>query len=251
MGGIFGGSSNKTQKTTTENKPYPAAEPGLNQFYGDALKAYQSGALNLKPYPGQTVAPVSPETAQYWQGTADRATAGSPLNAAAGSYLQRVLDPSYLTSDSPGLQAVLDQSRNGVNAEFSRAGRTFSGAHAGALGTGQGLIRYQDYARKAAEQAGAAGMAPNLAAQDYFDLSKLGQVGTERQGQLQDLINAEINRFNALQGGKANELSLFQSLLAGGGSGSTSTTSPKPPGNNPWLTGLGTAASLASLFMGG
>jgi hypothetical protein len=252
MGSIFGGGSKpKNQTTSTEVKPYKAAEPGLNQFYGDALKAYQGGNLNLAPYPGQSVAPVSPETAQYWQGTSDRAMAGSPLNAAAGQYVQSRLDPNYLTSDSPGLQSVLDRSRQGVNSEFSRAGRTFSGAHAGALGSGEGQIRYQDFARKSAEQANAAGMAPNLAAQDYFDLSKLGQVGTERQGQLQDLINSEINRFNALQGGKANELSLFQSLLNGGGSGGSSTTAPMPRDNsNPWLQGIGTAASLASLFMG-
>lgn len=251
MSFIFGGGDDKPKNTTstTVASPYPAAKPGLDRFYRDLLKSYQGGALFQSPYPGQSVAPPSPETAAAWQGTTSRAMAGSPLNAAAGGYIQRTLDPNYLMSDSPGLASVIDRSRQGVNAEFSRAGRTFSGAHAGALGSSEGQLRYQDFVRKAAEQAGAAGMAPNAAAQDYYDLQQLGGVGRQRQASLQDMINAEIERYNALQGGRANELSRFSQLLAGGGTGSTSTTSPYfPQNNNPWLTGLGTAASIASLF---
>lgn len=254
MSFIFGDDdSGKKQTSTTTSSPYPAAKPGMDLFYKDLGNAYKGGALNLRPFPGQTVAPVAPETAAAWQGTSDRAMAGSPLNAAAGSYIQRTLDPGYLTSDSPGLSSVIDRSRQGVNAEFARAGRTFSGAHAGALGSGEGQLRYADFARKAGEQANAAGMAPNAAAQDYFDLGQLRQVGGERQAQLQDQINAEIEKFYKLQGGRADELGRFASLLGGGGPGSTTVTGPvQNSGMDPWSKGLataGTAASIASLFM--
>lgn len=250
MSGIFGGGdSNKKQTVTQVNNPYPAARPGMDLFYKSATDAFKNGQLLQTPFPGQTVAPVSPETSQAWTSIANRAQAGSPLNGMSSDYVSRVLDPSYLTSDSPGLQSVIDRGRQGVNAEFSRAGRTFSDAHAGALASGEDQLRYQDYLNKAGQQQAAAQFAPTLAQQDYFDANQLAGVGQQRQAQLQDQINAEIQRYNALQGGKASELGTFASLLGGGGPGTSSTTQPVQLSNgNPWLQGLGTAASLASLF---
>ncbi len=247
MGGIFGGGDSKKQTVTNVSQPYPAAKPGMDLFFKDLTNTYKAGGLRQSPYPGQTVAPVSPETAQAWSGIAGRAQAGSPLNAMSADYVSRVLNPDYLTSDSPGLSSVIDRARQGVNAEFARAGRTFSGAYAGALGSSEGQLRYQDFARKAGEQQSAAQFAPTLAREDYFDLGQLQGVGQQRQAQMQDLINADINRFNALQGGRMNELSNFASLLGGGGPGTTSTTQPIQK-NNPWLQGIGSIASLASLF---
>lgn len=251
MGGIFGGGGDKTKKVTTTNvpSPYPAARPGYDLFYKNLIDAYKAGGLNQAPYPGQTVAGAAPETAQAWQGIASRAASGSPLNAAAGGYIQRLLDPSYLTSDSPGLSSVIDLSRQGVNSQFSQAGRTFSGAHANALASSEGQLRYQDLLRKAQEQQAAAGMAPNLAAQDYYDLNQLGTVGTQRQAQLQDEINAEIERYNLLQAMQGNELGTFSNLLSGGVPfGSTQTQPVVRDRTNPWLAGLGTIASIGSLF---
>lgn len=250
MSSIFGGGNDEHQQTTTTSaQPYAAAKPGLDLYYKNLINTYKGGGLQQSPFPGQTVAPTAPETAQSWQMTADRANAGSPLNTAASSFIQSRLDPSYLTSDSPGLQSVIDQSRQGVNAEFSRAGRTFSGAHAGALGSSEGQLRYQDLVRKAGEQQAAAQFAPTLSHEGYFDAQQLAGVGQQRQGALQDQINAQINRYNQLQGMKASELGTFSSLLNGGGPGTSSTTQPvQSQSGNPWLQGIGTAATIASLF---
>jgi hypothetical protein len=252
MSGLFGGGDdNKNQTVTQVNNPYPAAKPVMNKFYGDLLKTYNQGGLRQNPFPGQTVAPTSPETAQSWNMISDRANAGSPLLGMSEDWVKSRLDPNFLTSDSPGFQAVLDKSRNSTNAEFARAGRTFSGAHAGALGSGEGQLRYQDYQNKLGQSQAAAQFAPTLNREGYFDAQQLAGVGQQRQGALQDQINAEINRFNALQSGRANELGLLSSLIGGGGPGTSSTTSPvQSQSGNPWLQGLGTAASLASLFMG-
>ncbi len=251
MSGIFGGNEKtKNQTSTTTVNPYPAAKPGLDQFYGDLLKTYQQGGLYQSPYMGDTVAPVSPETAQAWQGTSDRATAGSDLNRASQSQIMARLDPNYLSTQSPELQAIIDQGRQGVNAEFARGGRTFSGAHAGGLAQSSGQLRFQDLLRKSGEQMSAIGMAPGAAREDYYDLQQLGGVGDQRQAQLQDLINAEINRFNALQGGKANELGMFSQLLQGGGPSGSSTTQPVTTNKqNSILGGLSGIAGIASLFL--
>lgn len=252
MSGIFGGGDdNKKQTVTQVSSPYPAARPGMDLFFKSATDAFKNGQLRQTPFPGETVAPVSPETAQGWQAIAARAQAGSPLTTAAGDYVSRVLSPDYLTSDTPGLQALIDKGRQGVNAEFSRAGRTFSGAHAGALGNNEDTLRYQDLVRKAGEQAGAAQFAPTLANQDYFDANQLLGVGQQRQAQLQDLINAEINRYNALQGGRASELGTFASLLGGGGPGTTSTTQPLVNNQpSPFAQALGALASLGGAYYG-
>ena len=237
-------SGSKTQKTQQTSEPWgPQAErykTGLSWL--DNLRA--SGALRINPYPGQTVADTAPETAQAWSGIANRATAGSPLNRMSGDYISRVLDPNYLTSDSPGLSAIIDQARQGVNAQFSLGGRTFSpGAHANALASSEGQLRYQDLVRKAGEQQSAAQFAPQLAAQDYYDLSQLQGVGTERQGHMQDLINSEINRFNTLQGAPSNELALYQSLIGGNLGGTTTGTQPVQKGN----TALGVLGGIGQI----
>lgn len=252
MSSIFGGGEDgESGTTTTVNNPYPAAKPGLDLFYKNLIDAYKGGQLRQTPFTGQTVAPISPETAQSWQMISDRANAGAPLNAAASELVLSRLAPGYLTSDSPGLQSVIDRARQGVNAEFSRAGRTFSGAHAGGLAASEGQLRYQDLLRKAGEQTAAAQFAPTLEREGYFGAQQLAGVGQQRQAQLQDLINAQINLHNAQQAVPMTELGNFSQLLAGGGPGSTSVTGPKPPSGNPWAQGLGTALTFASLFAGG
>ncbi len=252
MGGIFGSNEPKTKNVTSSTvpTPYPAAKPGWDEYFKQVQGAFKGGALNLSPYPGQTVAPVSGETAGGWNQIAQQAGQGSPLLPAANNWVQSRLDPSFLTSQSPELQAVIDQARQGVNAEFSRGGRTFSGAHAGGLSGSEGQLRYQDLLRKSGEAQAAAQFAPTLARERYFDANQLLGVGQQREAKMQDLINAEIERFNALQGGRANELSLYADLLGGLGSGGSSTTSPvQYQKNNGLLSGLGTAATLASLFV--
>lgn len=224
-------SGSDTVQTQSSSAPWGPQATRYQTALKDLDKLYKAGGLRVNPYPGQTVAPTSPETQQAWAGTAQRAQAGSPLNQASSSYLLNVLNPNYLMSDSPGLQSVIDQSRQGVNAQFAMGGRTFSGAHAGGLGASEGALRYQDFARKAAEQMGAAQFAPQLAREDYYDLGQLGQVGSQREAAMQDQINADINRYNALQNAPINELALYQQLIGGNLGGQTSATQPVNNGN--------------------
>ncbi len=238
-------SGNDTQQTTQTSAPWGPQAKRWQTALGDLDKLRASGALRINPYPGQTVAPTSDETANAWTGIANRAQSGSPLNQMSSQYVQNVLNPGYLTSDSPGLSSVLDSAANDVNARYAMAGRQFSGSHAGALNQSQGQIRYQDYARKAAEQQAAAQFAPQLAREDYFDLGQLQQVGGQREAAAQDQINADINRYNSLQNAPINELALYQHLI-GGNLGATTTATQPVNNGNPLLSvlgGLGQAAA--------
>jgi hypothetical protein len=245
-------SGEKTQKSTTSTAPWGPQATRYQTGLSDLDRLRSSGALRINPYPGQTIADRAPETEQAWAGIAQRAQAGSPLNAMSGDYVQRVLDPNYLTSDSPGLSSVIDSARQGVNAQFAMGGRTFSpGAHGNALASSEGQLRYQDLVRKAGEQQAAAQFAPQLAAQDYFDLAQLQGVGTERQGYMQDLINSDINRFNALQQAPINELALYNSLIGGNLGGTTTATQPVQGGNTAAgvIGGLGQIAASVPWYL--
>jgi hypothetical protein len=244
-------SGSDTQETTQTTAPWGPQAQRWQTALKDLDKLYSQGALRINPYPGQTVAPTSPETAQAWTGIADRATAGSPLNAMSGDYLKRVLDPNYLMSDSPGLQSVLDRSANDVNARFAQAGMAFGGNHAGELGSSQGQLRYQDFARKAQEQQAASQFAPQLAREDYFDLGQLQQVGSQREGAMQDQINADINRYNAVQNAPINELALYQQLIGGNLGGTTTATQPVQNQGSPVAGILGGLGQAALPFLSG
>jgi hypothetical protein len=99
----------------------------------------------------------------------------------------------------------------------------------------------------------AAQLAPQLAQQDYFDAQQLAQVGQQRQGHLQDLINAEIQRYNAIQQAPINELALYQNFIGGNIGGDRTTMQPVPSGNNanPWLVGAGVIGSILGSAMTG
>lgn len=245
-------SGEKTQKTTQTSTPWgPQAQRYQQNLFPRADKLLNSGALRINPYPGQTVAPTSNETANAWTGIANRAQSGSPLNQLSSQYVQNVLNPNYLTSDSPGLQSVLDSAANDVNARYAMAGRTFSGSHAGALNQSQGQIRYQDLLNKMNQQQAAAQFAPQLAREDYFDLGQLQQVGQQREAAGQDQINADINRYNALQNAPINELALYQQLIGGNLGGTTTATQPVQKGNSALglLGGLGQVAASIPWYM--
>ena len=241
------GTSTSTQITS----PYSGAKPMVDESLKAAQGLYQGGALYMQPYGGQMVANAAPATLQGWGDITNLATQGSPLNQMSSDYVQRILDPNFLNSQTPGLGGVLDQARNSANAQISLAGRTGSGSHEAAVAGALAPILYQDYGNKMALQSQMAQFAPQLAQQDYFDANQLLNVGQQQQGLLQDQIDAEMQKYYAQQGAKANELGLYQDLISGNYGGTTVMTQPKVKSgsnSNPWLTGLGAAASVASSF---
>jgi phage tail protein X len=242
-----GGGSSKAQKQTQIAEPWAPSQPGLKQSIADATKLYNQGGLSVD-YPDMTVAPRSPETTDYWSMTADRARQGSPLNAQAGGYVSDVLGGKYLNAQAPGFQTVLDRTRAGVNANYGAKGRYGSQAHDRAVGDSLGALEYQNYARERGVMDTAAGMAPNIAAQDYFDLGKLGQVGAERTAFGQQLVDDQASRQQWEQSKRANAIALYQSLL-GGQYGGTNTAYVPQQGVNPWLIGGGAAAQLGGSLL--
>jgi hypothetical protein len=248
-----GGGGSKTQTVAESNTPWSEQVPLWKTSYQRLNDLYKSGALRVNPYPGQTVAPTSPETGQAWNMISNRAQAGSPLNTLTKNYVSDVLGGKYLGQDAPGFSSVLDRTRNAVNATYALGGRYGSGAHNSAVAQGVGGLLNDAYQAERGRMDMAAQLAPQLAQQDYFDAQQLAQVGQQRQGHLQDLINAEIQRYNAIQQAPINELALYQNFIGGNIGGDRTTMQPVPSGNNanPWLVGAGVIGSILGSAMTG
>ena len=250
------GSTTSTTKTepSKEQKPY-LFDPG--GVLPEAARLYGQGAPPY--YPGQTVAPISPETNAAWNMQTARGMAGSPLNAAAQGYTQDVLGGNYLSQGNPYLGAVHDSMWSAVspqiNSLFTSAGRYGSGAQAESLAQGYtnaiAPYDYGAYAQERGMQEAAAQRAPGLAATDYQDIAAVGNVGAQRQAQEQALINASMQRYGYEAGAPADWLRQYAGLVTGDYGGTTQQQTPyyMPPG---WQQALGAGldiAGTAAMFM--
>jgi hypothetical protein len=246
-----GGGQTKTQKVTQSSSPWSEQVPLWKTSYDRLNTLYKAGNLRVNPYPGQTVAPISPETGQAWGMIANRAQAGSPLTAMSNTYAGDVLSGRYLGQDAPGFASVLDRTRNAVNATYALGGRYGSGAHDTAVAQGLGGVLNDAYQAERSRMDAAMQFAPQLAQQEYFDAQQLAQVGAQREANLQNLINAEIERYNATQQAPINELALYQNFIGGDIGGTQVGTQPvqvnKP---NPWQIGAGVIGSLLGSALG-
>lgn len=238
----------KTEKQTTVSEPWKPSQPGLKQSIGDATSLYNSGGLQVD-YPTTTVAGVAPEQGLAWKGIADRAQTGNPLVGQSQGYVSDVIGGKYLGADAPGMDETLRRIRSGVNANKSALGRYGSEQHTDAVTSAISPFLFDNYQRERGLQQDAAGMAPGLAREDYHDLDRLNQVGTERRGVMQEFVTDEASRQQWEQQKMANAIALYQSLLGGNLGGTTSARVPVP-GSNAAMQGVGIGASLLGSYLG-
>ena len=251
------------QETVTE--PWEGIRPYLRTGYQQARTRLldQPGQY----FPGQTYVPFAPETETALAGTTGRALTGSPLNPAAQGQIMGTLGGGYLP-EFPGYRdiqgdiadAVMSEVRPGVDSAFARGGRFGSPLHAEALGRGvsrgmaQSLVplalgQQQLYGAERGRMMGAAQMAPQLAREDYFDISQLGGVGAAREDLYGRALEDQISRFNFMQADPVQRLQTYMALISGGmpaGAGATvSRGGQQGPGT------LGTLMGIAGLGLAG
>ncbi len=238
-----GGGKTQTQKST--NEPYKAQQPFINKLFNRAENLYQQGPIQY--YPDQTYAGMSPVSQQALQGITKRGTEGSPLNQASSGYLQDVLGGKYLNRQSPGWDAVANATRAAADSTYAGLGRYGSGAHDTAVGQALGGLQYQDYSNQLNRMDQAAALAPTIAGQDFVDLNAVNQAGQQYQGELQNQINADMQRYNFRQQAPYNNLQDYQNFINGNFGGSSQTTMPSQGGFGTQQA-VGGGLALASLF---
>lgn len=166
-----------TQVTTTQPPAFQL--PYLQYGLGQAKSAYDQGAQ---------VVPFSPYSEQALQGTAQRATAGSPLVDAGQQYAQKSLQGGFLGAN-PYLDQTFEQARlatqGGLSSEFARSGRNVDasqGLRSQQLNDLATKIYGGNYANERQLQQGVLGSTTQLANQDYVDLAQLRGAGSDVEG---------------------------------------------------------------------
>jgi hypothetical protein len=259
VGSIFGGGgSQQTGMQTVTNSIDPMLRPYVEFGLGEAKRLYQ----NPTPYaPFQTYVDPSSQTLSALGSIEQRAMAGSPLTQSAQAQLGKTISGDYL-SGNPFFQGAFQGATRGISNQFnqnigdirskvSSAGRYGSGAQnqlegraADALAQGLsdvgGRLAYQNYADERTRQQAATMAAPEMAATDYNDMSKLLSAGLAREGYTQAQIADQLARYQYQM--PENRLSTFLSGVYSAPSGSVQE---RPIYENQGQQGLGNLLSIA------
>jgi hypothetical protein len=157
-------------------------------------QGYQ-GAQNLYNQGGTGVAPLSTETEAALTGTAARAQNGNAGVAAAQDVNTQTINGGFMGAN-PYLDQTFNraalQTQNQLASQFAGSGRNIAASEGlrsqqlNDLATGIYGGAY-DSERNRMQQS--IGMASGLANQDYVDLGQLANVGAQREGYAQELLN--------------------------------------------------------------
>lgn len=256
------GSTTSTQKT----EPWEGQQPFYKEIFGQAQDLYTGGELTPEAYQGQTIAPQSDYTTQSREAIANKALAGSPVTNNAQTLASDTLSGKYLDITknpalAPGLKSISDAYSKGTAAQTDAAAAR-SGAYGGSAYkelVGDNSQRFSDslnsfagniYNQERGLQNNALAMSPSINAAGYSDLDRLGGVGASEDAFQQNLINADIEKFNIEDQGPYSALQRYSGLIGGNLGGTTTATSPYF-GSNGVGTGLGTAAGTGLGYMFG
>jgi len=245
-----GGQSGQQTTTRTETaEPWSAQAPYLQDIFRESQNRYRSGGPAY--FPESTVTPFAPQTEMALQAGENRAMQGNPLNFAAQSSVYDTLNGGYMNEAIPALSdRVAGDVRQRVDSIYNAGNRGPSAGYAESLGRGitEGLapVEFGAYENERGRQMQAAQLAPGLANQDYVDIAQLGQVGAQRQGQAQNVLNADIARFNYNETMPDMLLNDYLARIGGNYGGTTTGAANQPIYSNGLAMGLGGALSGAS-----
>lgn len=269
--------------TTTQNntvKPYKQAKPLINTALDDAMRAYSQG-IGGQTYTGSTVVPMAKQTTQAYGDISANAAAnmggqgmsgqlqniinGGGFNAEQRSALdnfQNTANSTYDMNANPGFQNVLQKAqndaRNQVGLSASAMGRYGSGIAQGNVAREVGNLTdrmvsddfnrwlgRKDSANQNlfnAAQAGLGNMSGAYGAMQAPATAQLG-VGAAYEDLYKRQLDDQLRIFDDKQNAPWNQ---FNKLMGLGNLSSTyapRSTVSTAPGQNPLLSGLGTAAT--------
>lgn len=245
---MSGGSQNTTTKQDVPEwlKPYYQSELVNGQ-----------GLVNTggpQYYPGQQVADLTPMQQQGVNGVQDLANGPNSstvaqqqnMNIESGAYLNPNTNPYLADTLSQAGQGV----QNNVDSQFGAAGRNVVGSapvQTSAMNQLATQIYGSAYNTGMDNMVKAAFNSPTLDQGTYMPSQMELQTGSGVQGQNQNVINANMNKFNYQQQLPENMLSWYSGLLNQNGSPFSSQSSTASGSNNKTTTALGGAASGAAM----
>lgn len=278
------GSSSQPSHTTQTTEPPKFIQPFMQYGAQQARALYQTGGPQY--YQGNTVVPFSDQTEQALGLTEQRALNGSPVTNAAQNYATNTLTNTptsqfgtgpnpYGSVNNPYLDATFnkaaDSVQNRLESQFAGSGRNVSasmpanadylndlatqiygGAYEAERNRGQHSYESerdrmaQDLERQRSTQYAVAGMAPQLANQDYVDLQALSGVGGQVEDLASRLMEDQAARWDFSQNAPQMNLDNYIARITGSypGQNATQTT---PTYRNRTAGAMGGAMSGAQL----
>jgi hypothetical protein len=196
------------KSSTNSSVPWDAQQPYLKQGFEQAQQQYDSAKPEF--YPGSTVAGFNQAQTYAQDATGNRALQGNPVLGMGQQQAQDTLSGKYLNPDLSGVANSIDeQIRPRVGAQFAKAGRNMSPAHAGAYSS--------------------------------------GQVGEQQQRMEQTQLQDDVNRWNFGQNIDQNKLRQFMSNISGNYGGTRDTNSTQPVYSNPTSNTLGNIGAAVDI----
>ncbi len=226
-------SDGSPSSTTTVQKsdPWVGQQGYLTRGFAEAEKLLNQPGPGY--FPGNTVVPYSPETNLALNMQTQRALQGSPIQHAANDQLTSTLKGDYLYGGQ-GFNAAVDAATRKalpvVQSAFEKSGRTGSGLAQAAVAEAIASPFAELYGQERQNQQRGMLFAPQVADMDYGDISKLAEVGANRESMQQEQIADQVARYNYEQNLQRNKVNDFLASIQGsyGGTSSSSGTATTP-----------------------
>lgn len=245
----MGSKQSGTQTTTVE--PPSIVKPYLQQGYQTASSLLSQGGP--QQYQGNTVAPFAPQQEQAMQLASARALGGSPVMSAAQNQAAQTLGGDFLNSNpylDETFRKAAQATRSALDTQFAGSGRDLIAQLPGRsdqLNNLANQIYGGNYQAERARQMQAIPFASGLANQDWTDIGQLANVGSQIQGQTQNIINDRVRRWDFEQMRPEDALSSYLARIQGLAPASGQTSS-QPIYSNPAGSALGGALGGGALF---
>lgn len=276
---MSGGSKNTTT-TVNNNEPWKGAQPALNTALSGAQGLYKSGN-GFQVYQGPRVANQSSQTTgglAALTGVANQNMGGQGLsgqyqdiinsggfNSAQMDALnntRQVANAQFDLNSDPGWAQIRDATISGVNLGASGMGRTGSGTNQTLLASNLADAGARQYNNFLARQDAANNSLFNMGNTGFGQLGQaytgmqapaetLLNVGGRNDARAQQLIEANIGKFDDTQAAARDRVSFLNAIASGAGSlGGSSTSRATQPGQSPLMTAAGYGLSGLGLLGG-
>jgi len=263
--GSSGGGGTTTQVQKAD--PWSGQQPYLQDIFSQAQQKYYGGQPQY--YPGTTVAPQTEATTAaqgYLTGTAAPTLQGLGQTAANTSnflatgapyvsqnpYLQdaigagiRPIVRNFQESILPSIRADFGQGENYGSSRRALATGVAAGRTSEAVGDVASQMASRGYETGLDAQVKSLALQPQVAGAVNAPAVALDAAGQQQQAQMQDEINAMIEKWNYEQTAPWASLTQYQNLVQGNYGGTTTSTSPTPTRNRT-TSALGGALSGAA-----
>jgi hypothetical protein len=274
---MSGGGKNTTT-TVSNNEPWSGAQPAISTALSGAQNLYNTGQ-GFQTYQGPRVADQSSQTQgglAALTGVANSNMGGQGLSGQyqdvinSGGYnsaqmdalnnTRSVANSQFDLNSDPGWAQVRDAAIEGVNLSSSGMGRTGSGTNQSLLASNladAGARQYQNFlSRRDAANSNLFNMGNTGFGQlgtAYTGMQAPAQtllgVGSQNDARAQQLIEANIGKFDDEQTAARDRVSFLNAIASGAGSlGGSSTSRASQPGQSGLMNALGYAAGGAGIL---